>query len=97
TRGGTSGSSRCTDRRLRGPDEYGPYLRMACERALQRCRVEAFDVLLLHNAARTGYTSATVCAAMAELRADGVAGAIGVAPVPSNGFTLDLIACLERP
>jgi len=33
---------------------------------------------------------------MAGLRSDGLAGAIGVAPGPANGFTLDLIACLER-
>jgi len=95
-REGAKGFPRFTDPRLRGPDEYGPYLRMACERALQRCGVEAFDVLLLHNPDRTGYTSATVWAAMAELRADGLAGAIGVAPGPANGFTLDLIDCLER-
>jgi aryl-alcohol dehydrogenase-like predicted oxidoreductase len=33
---------------------------------------------------------------MAALRDDGVAGAIGVAPGPANGFTLDLIRCFER-
>ena len=29
---------------------------MATERSLQRCGVEAFDGLLLHNPDRTGYT-----------------------------------------
>ena len=33
---------------------------------------------------------------MAALREAGLAAAIGVAPGPANGFTLDLIACLER-
>ena len=33
---------------------------------------------------------------MAALRDDGLAGAIGVAPGPANGFTLDVIDCLER-
>ena len=33
---------------------------------------------------------------MAALRDDGLTGAIGVAPGPANGFTLDLIDCLER-
>ena len=33
---------------------------------------------------------------MAALREAGLAGAIGVAPGPANGFTLDLIDCLER-
>ena len=95
-REGAKGFPRFTDPRLRGPDEYAPYLRMACERALERCGVEAFDVLLLHNPDRTGYTSATVWAAMAALRAAGLTAAIGVAPGPANGFTLDLIDCLER-
>jgi aryl-alcohol dehydrogenase-like predicted oxidoreductase len=33
---------------------------------------------------------------MAGLREAGLASAIGVAPGPANGFTLDLIDCLER-
>ena len=33
---------------------------------------------------------------MAALRDDGLTDAIGVAPGPANGFTLDLIDCLER-
>jgi aryl-alcohol dehydrogenase-like predicted oxidoreductase len=33
---------------------------------------------------------------MAALREGGLTGAIGVAPGPANGFTLDLIRCLER-
>jgi aryl-alcohol dehydrogenase-like predicted oxidoreductase len=95
-RDGAKGFPRFTDPRLRGPAEYGSYLRMACGRAVQRCGVDAFDVLLLHNPDRTGYTSATVWEAMAELRDAGLARAIGVAPGPANGFTLDLIDCFER-
>ena len=30
------------------------------------------------------------------LRDEGLTGALGVAPGPANGFTLDLIGCLER-
>ena len=33
---------------------------------------------------------------MAALRDQGLAGAIGVAPGPANGFTLDLLRCFER-
>jgi len=71
-------------------------LRRATERSLERCGVDRFDVLLLHNPDRTGYTSEVVWDAMAALRDDGLADAIGIAPGPANGFTLDLIACLER-
>jgi aryl-alcohol dehydrogenase-like predicted oxidoreductase len=51
---------------------------------------------LLHNPDRTGYTSEVVWRALADLRDEGLAGALGVAPGPANGFTLDLISCLER-
>ena len=55
-----------------------------------------FDVLLLHNPDRVGYTSPAVWEAMAGLRDAGLCTAIGVAPGPANGFTLDVIGCLER-
>lgn len=95
-RDGPRGFPRFTDARLRGADGYADYLRMATERSLERCGLDAFDVLLLHNPDRTGYTSEAVWEGMAALRDAGLAGAIGVAPGPANGFTLDLIACLER-
>src|SRR4051812_19132819 len=95
-REGAKGFPRFTDPRLRGPDGYADYVRMAAERSLERCGADAFDVLLLHNPDRTGYTSERVWDAMAALREDGLAGALGVAPGPANGFTLDLIDCLER-
>jgi aryl-alcohol dehydrogenase-like predicted oxidoreductase len=95
-REGAKGFPRFTDPRLRGPADYGAYLRMACERALERCEVTEFDVLLLHNPDRTGYTSDDVWEGMAALRDAGLARAVGVAPGPANGFTLDLIDCFER-
>jgi aryl-alcohol dehydrogenase-like predicted oxidoreductase len=95
-RQGAKGFPRFTDPALRGPDDYADYLRMATERSLERCGVDSFDVLLLHNPDRTGYTSEAVWDAMAGLRDEGLAGAIGVAPGPANGFVLDLIDCLQR-
>ena len=95
-RDGARGFPRFTDPRLRGPEGYADYLRMATERSLERCGVDRFDVLLLHNPDRTGYTSAGVWQALDGLREEGLASAIGVAPGPANGFTLDLIDCLER-
>src|SRR5919109_176778 len=72
------------------------YLRMAVERSLERCGVDSFDLLLLHNPDRRGFESPGVWEALRELRDDGLAGALGVAPGPANGFTLDVIGCFER-
>src|SRR3954470_304262 len=76
-RDGAKGFPRFTDPRLRGPSEYGAYLRMAAERSLARCGVSEFDVLLLHSPDRTGYTSDDVWEAMGGLRDAGLARAIG--------------------
>ncbi len=95
-RDGPRGFPRFTDPRLRGPDGYGDYLRMAAERSLERLGVDRFDLLLLHNPDRTGYGSEAVWDGMAALREAGLTAAIGVAPGPANGFTLDLIRCIER-
>src|SRR6476661_1898810 len=95
-RQGPKGFPRFTDASLRGPDAYASYLRMAAERSLERIGADAFDLLLLHNPDRTGYTSEAVWDGMAALRAAGLTRLIGVAPGPANGFTLDLIECFER-
>jgi aryl-alcohol dehydrogenase-like predicted oxidoreductase len=95
-RQGAKGFPRFTDPSLRGPAGYAGYLRMATERSLQRCGLDAFDLLLLHNPDRTGYTSETVWKAMAGLREAGLTRMIGIAPGPANGFTLDLIDSFER-
>ena len=95
-RDGPRGFPRFTDPALRGPGEYADYLRMATEESLGRIGASSFDLLLLHNPDRTGYLSEAVWDGMAALREQGLAARIGVAPGPANGFTLDLIACLER-
>ncbi|HEY8502200.1 MAG TPA: aldo/keto reductase [Solirubrobacterales bacterium] len=95
-REGPKGFPRFTDPRLRGPEQYADYLRMATEASLDRIGAHSFDLLLLHNPDRIGYTSEVVWDGMAALREEGLAARIGVAPGPANGFTLDLIACLER-
>ena len=95
-RDGAKGFPRFTDRRLRDESGYSDYLRMATERSLERCGIDAFDLLLLHNPDRIGYTSEPVWQAMAALRDAGLTRMIGVAPGPANGFTLDLIDCFER-
>jgi aryl-alcohol dehydrogenase-like predicted oxidoreductase len=95
-RDGPKGFPRFTDPRLRKPEKYADYLRMATEESLGRIGAYSFDLLLLHNPDRIGYSSEVVWDAMAALRGEGLAARIGVAPGPANGFTLDLISCLER-
>jgi aryl-alcohol dehydrogenase-like predicted oxidoreductase len=95
-RNGAKGFPRFTDPRLRGPEEYGDYIRMATERSLERCGVDRFDLLLLHNPDHTGYSSPVVWKGMQAVRDAGLTRLLGVAPGPANGFTLDLIDCIER-
>ena len=95
-RDGAKGFPRFTDPRLRGPGEYAQYLKRATQASLARCGAESFDLLLLHNPDRTGYQAEAVWAGMHALREAGLTRLLGVAPGPANGFTLDLIGCLER-
>ena len=95
-REGAKGFPRFTDPSLRGPEAYGDYVRMATERSLERIGADSFDLLLLHNPDRTGYSSEQVWDGMRALRDEGLTALIGVAPGPANGFTLDLIDCFER-
>lgn len=93
---GPKGFPRFTDPRLRGPDEYAGYLRTATESVLERLGQDRLDLLLLHNPDHTGYTSEIVWDGMSALREAGLASAIGVAPGPANGFTLDMLDCFDR-
>jgi len=95
-RDGAKGFPRFTDPGLRAPAQYAGYLRMAAEKSLERCGIDHFDLLLLHNPDRIGYSSEVVWNGMAGLREAGLTRMIGVAPGPANGFTLDVIDCLER-
>jgi aryl-alcohol dehydrogenase-like predicted oxidoreductase len=95
-RQGSKGFPRFTDPALRSPREFGDYLRMATDKSLQRCRVEKFDLLLLHNPDSTGYSHDKVWTEMDKLRESKLTDRIGIAPGPANGFTLDLILCFER-
>jgi aryl-alcohol dehydrogenase-like predicted oxidoreductase len=95
-RDGAKGFPRFTDPRLRGERDYGDYIRMAAEQSLERLGAERFDLLMLHNPDRAGYTSASVWEGMQALREAGLTRLLGVAPGPANGFTLDLIDCFER-
>jgi aryl-alcohol dehydrogenase-like predicted oxidoreductase len=95
-REGAKGFPRFTDPRLRSEGDYGAYIRMAAERSLERLGAERFDLLMLHNPDRRGYTSESVWEGMQALREAGLTRLLGVAPGPANGFTLDLIDCFER-
>ena len=95
-RDGAKGFPRFTDIRLRPPERYADYLKTATEKALQRCRTDRFDLLLLHNPDSTGYSSDAVWSGMQAVREEGMADFLGIAPGPANGFTLDLILSFER-
>ena len=79
-RDGPRGFPRFTDPRLRGPDEYAGYLRRATEASLERIGAERFDLLLLHNPDRIGFTSEAVWDGDGGAARRGLADAIGVAP-----------------
>jgi aryl-alcohol dehydrogenase-like predicted oxidoreductase len=95
-REGARGFPRFTDPRLREASGYADYIQMATERSLKRIGVDRFDLLMLHNPDRTGYTSSEVWDGMAAVRDAGLTRLLGVAPGPANGFTLDVIDCFER-
>ena len=71
-RDGPRGFPRFTDPRLRGPDGYADYLRTAAEASLERVGASAFDLLLLHNPDRIGFTSERCGARWPALRDDGL-------------------------
>jgi aryl-alcohol dehydrogenase-like predicted oxidoreductase len=95
-RAGAKGFPRFTDPELRDKSGYAEYIRTATELSLERCGVEQFDLLLLHNPDRIGYSSPAVWAGMQAAREAGLSRLLGVAPGPANGFTLDVIDCIER-
>lgn len=95
-REGAKGYPRFTNPSLRGPDQFGSYLREAAEKSLARCRTSKFDLLMLHNPDWTGYSSDAVWKGLAALKEAGLTDRLGIAPGPANGFTLDIIHCFER-
>ena len=95
-REGAKGFPRFTDPRLRPSNQYKEYLKTATDKALKRCGVDKFDLLLLHNPDSTGYSSDSVWNAMVSLKDEGMTDLLGIAPGPANGFTLDLILNFER-
>lgn len=95
-RQGAKGYPRFTDPELHQPSHYRDYLRKACEKSLERCRTDRFDLLMLHNPDETGYTSDAVWDGLRALKAEGLSERLGLAPGPANGFSLDIIDCLER-
>lgn len=95
-REGSKGFPRFTDARLRGPDGYADYVKNAARKSLERCGLDRFDLLFLHNPDSIGYTSEAVWDAMGAAKAEGLTERLGLAPGPANGFTLDVIQCMEK-
>src|SRR5829696_5203353 len=82
-RQGSKGFPRFTDPALRDHREYADYPRMATEKSLERCKVDRFDCVLLHNPDAIGYQSDAVWNGMDKLRETGLTEFIGVAPGPA--------------
>ncbi len=95
-RQGSKGYPRFTDPELRGPDGYANFINMACEKELQRCGAEKFDLLMLHNPDELGYTSEPLWQALEAAKSAGLTDRLGIAPGPANGFSLDLVGFLEK-
>lgn len=93
---GSRGYPRFTDPELRGPDGYGDFIKMAASKELERCGADHFDLLMLHNPDELGYTSEALWQAMDAAKAEGLTRTLGIAPGPANGFSLDLLYCLEH-
>jgi aryl-alcohol dehydrogenase-like predicted oxidoreductase len=94
-RKGNTGYPRFTDPELRKADGYASYLKMACEKSLERCKSSHFDLVMLHNPDEIGYTSDAVWDGMRALKDEGLSSMLGTAPGPANGFTLDTIHNIE--
>jgi aryl-alcohol dehydrogenase-like predicted oxidoreductase len=77
-------------------ERWTTYVREATERSLERCGVDQFDLLLLHNPDRAGYSDPRVWEALEAVRESGLTRKLGIAPGPANGFTVDLIDSFER-
>lgn len=95
-RQGSRGYPRFTDPELRGAEGYADFVKMATSRELERCGVDRFDLLMLHNPDELGYTSEPLWQALHEAKSEGLTDRLGIAPGPANGFSLDLVGAFER-
>lgn len=95
-RQGSKGYPRFTDPELRGAAGYADFIQMATSKELERCATDHFDLLMLHNPDELGYTSEPLWQALEGAREAGLTRKLGIAPGPANGFSLDLVSCLEK-
>ena len=95
-RQGSQGYPRFTDPKLRGPEGFAGFVRMAVSKELERCGSDHFDLLMLHNPDELGYTSDAVWNALKAAKDEGLTRLLGIAPGPANGFSLDLVGAFER-
>ena len=90
-REGSKGYPRFSNPSLRSASEYSSFLKMAAEKSLENCSANKFDLVMLHNPDEKGYNDPAVWDAMSELKVAGFTDRLGIAPGPSNCFTLYLI------
>lgn len=94
-RDGEKGFPRFTDPKLRPEADYSDYIQMATRKVLERLKTDTLDVLFLHNPDQIGYTNPAVWQSLEQIKKEGLAKELGIAPGPANGFTLDLIGAFE--
>jgi len=67
-RQGSAGFPRFTDPSMHDESGYADFLKRTCERSLENCRADKFDLVMLHNPDELGYTSKAVWEAMATMK-----------------------------
>ena len=96
-RDGAKGFPRFTDPRLRGEERYGDYIRMATERSLERMRGRALRPAAAAQPRSHRLLAARPCGrGCGRCARPGSRACSAWRPGPANGFTLDLIDCIER-
>ena len=80
----------------REESEFADYVDSAVRASLESIGIESFDILLLQDPDQTGFRSQAVWDALAKAKAAGLTNALGIAPGPANGYTLDLLHAFDR-
>ena len=99
TCGGTAGSGYSSSKARftsRDESEYKSYVESAVKATLERLGTDYLDVLLFQDPDRSGFRSQAVWDAFAKVKDLGMVKAVGIAPGPANGYSIDLLHCFDQ-